>query len=971
MAVDCASQSLSGMQPCGFTREFDDEDEIPQYAILSHTWQADQEVTFDDLLNNTGKSKAGYEKLQFCAKQVMRDGLRYFWVDTCCINKATMVEVQRAINSMFRWYQNATSCYVYLQDVSTSKGPSESSWELAFRRSRWHTRTWCLQELLAPREVRFFSQEGDQLGDKKSLERQIHEITGIPTSALQTKPLFEFSVDERLSWTKGRQATFKEDKAYSLLGIFGVFMLPNYGEGEDNAFKRLRKEIEDSTRASLQPAQPGNRITTENADIGIAPWLVPFSRPRSFVGREKELVRLSAHISSEDGQRLTICGVEGVGMSTLALECAYRARDQQPMRSIFWVPAVDRASFERAYQEIATLLGISEVEDDNINIKQLVKVRLEDKNMHWLMIVDDVKNTDVLVHSGADPLVNYLPHGRAGSIIFTTHHYATASELSKYNTMTVGDLTDEEAIALLEMRLSKENLFQLKEQDTVKRFLGMLLFHPLTIIQATAFVNTNKVTLSSYMALQKDSYRVAVELINEHFDDNDHDNYGGLEYPIITTWHTSFAKIQTQSKIATEYLLFMACIAYNDIPTSVLPDTFTEAERTEAIATLTAYAFIEQREQARGTLKAFDLHPLVHMALRFWLKSRNQWSFWTATTLARLVEVFAACKQENREVWISYLPHARHVLENAPEHCETEDFTMLLGRIGGCEQDLGRFEAAERAYRRYLELQTKRLGKEHMSIGVILHSQGKYIEAEKILRDTLALVEKLFGKEHPDTLLGMHNVAYVLAAQGGYPEQLYRETLVLQKKILGVAHPDTITTMESLAVLLLSCRMAEDAELLYRELLELREEVVGKEHLATLVVMGNLATALGYRRKWKEAEQLNEKALSLLEKTRGKDDPITLGSVRSLADLFRDRKKYEEALPFYERAYRGFRASRGPDHSSTLRCLRGLTLPLEGNQTTPAPTPSPSQPPATSEVALRSEGGWRHKLKKWKIGIKK
>jgi Heterokaryon incompatibility protein (HET) len=224
------------------------DDNIPRsYAILSHRWETG-EVTFEDMENGTGENKAGFKKLQFCGDQAARHGLEYFWVDTCCINKSNNVELQYAINSMFRWYRDAAKCYVYLSDVSTPYGPetrlSDASWESAFRNSRWFTRGWTLQELIAPSSVEFFSKESAWLGDKKSLERQVCEITGIPVNALQGSPLSNFSVTERFSWINRRDTKYQEDKAYSLLGIFGVFMSLNYGEGKDNAFRRLQEEIE-------------------------------------------------------------------------------------------------------------------------------------------------------------------------------------------------------------------------------------------------------------------------------------------------------------------------------------------------------------------------------------------------------------------------------------------------------------------------------------------------------------------------------------------------------------------------------------------------------------------------------------------------------------------------------------------------------------------------------------------------------
>jgi hypothetical protein len=225
-------------------------DHVSRYAILSHTWGVDtEEVTFRDLIDGTGKSKAGYGKIRFCAQRAKRDGLQYFWVDTCCIDKSNSTELAEAINSMFRWYRNAAKCYVYLSDVSITKRKasnqlSEFTWEPAFRASRWFTRGWTLQELIAPGSVEFFSQEGKRLGDKRALERQVHEITGIAISALQGAPLSQFGVDERLLWIENRQTTRKEDKAYSLLGIFDVYMPLIYGEGEDHALIRLREEID-------------------------------------------------------------------------------------------------------------------------------------------------------------------------------------------------------------------------------------------------------------------------------------------------------------------------------------------------------------------------------------------------------------------------------------------------------------------------------------------------------------------------------------------------------------------------------------------------------------------------------------------------------------------------------------------------------------------------------------------------------
>ena len=150
---------------------------------------------------------------------------------------------------MFRWYQKAINCYVFLADVLTTKQKvrdsfSEYAWEPAFRSSKWFARGWILQELLAPEIVEFYSQGGMRLGNKSSLEQQIAEITDIPIEALRGKSLSRFAPEKIFDWVKRRQTKKAEDKAYCFLGVFDVSMLLDYGEGKKMAFSRLYRAIE-------------------------------------------------------------------------------------------------------------------------------------------------------------------------------------------------------------------------------------------------------------------------------------------------------------------------------------------------------------------------------------------------------------------------------------------------------------------------------------------------------------------------------------------------------------------------------------------------------------------------------------------------------------------------------------------------------------------------------------------------------
>ena len=231
------------------TQDFTDDEPIPSYAILSHTWLYDKdgnqlEPTYKDLVGGTGKDKPGYEKIRLCGKQAKLDNLQYFWVDTCCINKENKAEESHAINSMFRWYRNAAICYVFLPDVfsipvGTHQEYNRQSWDSELSKSKWFNRGWTLQELLAPRTVQFFTPKGERIGDRASLQQQIQKITGIPVSALQGTPISQFGMDEPFQWMNPRQTKYAEDKVYSLLGMFDIKLSLAYGEGEIKARERL------------------------------------------------------------------------------------------------------------------------------------------------------------------------------------------------------------------------------------------------------------------------------------------------------------------------------------------------------------------------------------------------------------------------------------------------------------------------------------------------------------------------------------------------------------------------------------------------------------------------------------------------------------------------------------------------------------------------------------------------------------
>ena len=242
--------------------EKDPRKEEFKYAILSHTWDRCGEQTYQQLTkiqerynakswfptwsNSPPSSRIWKDhklsrKIRDACAVARKDGYRYIWIDSCCIDKTSSSELSEAINSMYPWYEGADVCYAYLADVPPHEDLHKD--HSAFRESRWFTRGWTLQELIAPWNLVFLSKNWTVLGSKLELTELVNTITGISVDALsRMEPLDNFSVAQRFSWAARRETTRVEDRAYSLLGIFGINMPTLYGEGE-GAFLRLQEEI--------------------------------------------------------------------------------------------------------------------------------------------------------------------------------------------------------------------------------------------------------------------------------------------------------------------------------------------------------------------------------------------------------------------------------------------------------------------------------------------------------------------------------------------------------------------------------------------------------------------------------------------------------------------------------------------------------------------------------------------------------
>jgi hypothetical protein len=463
---------------------------------------------------------------------------------------------------------------------------------------------------------------------------------------------------------------------------------------------------------------------------------MPFERNSRFTGRELELAQLEGMLFTEDQTtKIAITGLGGIGKTNLLIGLVYRIRQKHKHCSIIWIPATNIESIYEAYLKVARQLSIAGCEEENADVKRLVQHYLSSEIAgQWLLLFDNADDIDMWIGSSrfeqkSDRLIDYLPTSKQGCIVFTTRDMKAAYKLvqRKENIIEVQDMAEDVALQLLQNYLPSQDLRQ--DELEAKALLVQLSYLPLAIVQAASYINENKETLAVYLSLLSEQEEDVIDILSEEFEDEG--RYRDIKNPVATTFLISFENIRRRDSLAAEYLSFVACISPKDVPQSLLPPGLSRKREIDAIGTLNAYSFITRRSKDL----AFDVHRLVHLATRGWLKRQGVLAQWTDKGITRLEDIFPDGDYRKRSIWRAYLPHARYILESP------------LIEVGD---------------KRKIDLEEK--------VGMCLYSDGRWGEAEPIHQQTLQLREKALGLEHPHTLTSMNNLARLLDNRGKYDE---------------------------------------------------------------------------------------------------------------------------------------------------------------------------------------------------------
>jgi tetratricopeptide (TPR) repeat protein len=494
-----------------------------------------------------------------------------------------------------------------------------------------------------------------------------------------------------------------------------------------------------------------------------------------------------------------------------------------------------------------------------------------------------------MTESNVSPaLKSCLPQSHQGYIIFTTRNRQLDVKLASPWLIRIPEMNEETAINMLRISLVQKGI--LEDHKVVTTLLQQLTFLPLAITQAAAYINQTEISLADYISLLKEQEEETIELLSKDFEDEW--RYSETMNPVATTCLISFNQIQKRDSLATEYLSFMACINPRDIPLSLLPPGPSRIRQTDALGILKAYSFVTMQSINRS----LNLHRLVHLAIRNWLRSKGSLDQWTIKVGVRLNRIFPSHDHRNRRLWREYLPHAQSILwgKEIPNHWGEQVIMHLQQITGSCLFSDGRYDEAEALFLRILENYEKIRQHHEDTLASVnwepstYRFRGRWGEAEKLGVQVMKTEKTVLGPECRGTLASMANLASIYHYQTRLVEAGKLEVQVIEifKTALGPDHPDTLTIISNLASTYQSQGRWAEAEKLNVQVIGTRKTVLGLEHPSTLISMSNLASMYQHQGRLAEAEKLEIQAIDTSKTVLGPEHPATLTRMGNLALVY-------------------------------------------------------------------------------------
>ena len=615
----------------------------------------------------------------------------------------------------------------------------------------------------------------------------------------------------------------------------------------------------------------------------------------------------------------------------IALEYAKKFKKSDQI-SVFWVYAGTVERFRNAYREIARKLKIPGCQSSESDILRLVKDWLENKRSgRWLMVLDNADDAEIMYGSGSIRLAKYFPKSDQGSILLTTRFQKVgASFASPRNVINLQLMTLIESELLLRARLGDERS---KENHIMYQELAKELERtPLALVQAASFMSQNCIPLDMYLRMYHESDMSKIRLLSEDFEDDIRDS--DAKNPIATTWIISFDYIRLHVPQAAELLSLMSIMDAQNIPEFLMPQGEDAISFNKAIGTLEAFGFISTKKQLPGPIqqhRLFDLHRLVRLAIRNWLKMNNTLDQRTAQVLKLLATFCLRAESESFDISNLMIPHAIELLESDLLQCRNYSSQQLLELKHEDKPSLGDLHSISKTTSTQVRETIDLLENVDTIAKLLIYTAdlldyvtfrfrevGNYAEARSFGAKSLLVNTLVFGESHYNTLSVMRVLATMLHRVGEceHAEQLRRRVVTLCESEYGLLHTFTLDALLELRnFLALEVREQEAIETCEIGIQRCQESLLiqGEEHLEILLKLADFQLENG---DFGEAE--SSALLALRGCEAANDDSNVITALEHLSKTFEKQDKLGLAVDTRRTGLDGSIKYWGPHHSYTL-----------------------------------------------------
>ncbi len=673
----------------------------------------------------------------------------------------------------------------------------------------------------------------------------------------------------------------------------------------------LQKNEEVSASSALSDSKPSSSPPI---------WNVPYRRNPFFTGREDILSHLYTILQNSKTAALTqaqaISGLGGIGKTQIAIEYAYRYRDEY--QAILWVTASSREAFTADFVKLAALLDLPEqYEQDQEFVVSAVKRWLTTHN-RWLLILDNVDNLEMLT--------DFLPVHSSGDVLITTRLQALGTLAQSIEVEKMG--LDEGVIFLLrrtKLLIASAELDQSRQETQAQsvEIVTALDGLPLALDQAGAYIEETHCSLSHYLDLYGTSRK---ELLRRR-------GRFPVDHPdsVTITWSISFQQVEHESLAAADLLHLLAFLDPEAIPEEIITkgaaELGSELELVEndplkvdtIIELLLRYSLIRRNSQSM----LLKIHRLVQAVLKDGMDKETQ-RLWAERAIRAVNRTFPDVELNTWEECQRCLPHVLICATYIEEYeLAFPEAARLFNEAATYQVVHAQYQQAELLLHRALSIRQQVLDADHPDtartlndLGVLYLTQSKYQQAEPLLQQALAIRQTKLGVEHADTATSLNNCAKLYYEQGHYSsaERMYRKALEIRQRVLMPGHPDIAQSLNNLAELYTVLGKFSQAESLYEEALSSQKNTLGSEHPLVAQTLNNMALLYRSKGEYAQAEQYYQKALVIQEQVLGSDHPDVAETFNNLARLYRAMGAYEKAEPLYQDALHIRETTFGTDH---------------------------------------------------------